>query len=86
MRLKKANKTAKGLIQDEEPNAATLQEEYNVKIAECIKTMRSLRDDLWGLFEHLLDAFLVPDWQTIVKKETTEDGWIAKGGVRQMGK
>ena len=37
------------------------------------------------MFELLLDASLVADWRAIVKKETTQDGYVAKNGVRRSG-
>ncbi len=53
---------------------------------ECKETVKSYHQDLWGLFEKLLDTLLVPDWNEIMKKETATEGWIAKGGVRKINK
>ncbi len=52
---------------------------------ECEESIKSYRQDLWGLFEQLLDTALVPDWNEIIKKETATDSWIVKGGIHKNG-
>ena len=64
----------------------TQKDEYDTKIAKCSATMKSFRSDLWQLFENLLGLDLIPKWQEIVHKETTTDGFIAKGGIRMPRK
>ena len=61
------------------------KDEYNVKIAECYASMESRCSNLCQHFDNLLGSELIPELQEIVPKETTTDGYIAKGGVRMQG-
>ncbi len=58
------------------------KDKFKTKIAKCLTTMKSLHSSLWQLFKNLLGPALIPEWQESVLKETTQDGYIAKNGVR----
>ena len=60
----------------EQKAAVTKSKEHSTKAASAL-------DDIWSLFERLLDPCLVSDWHVIVDEETKQPGWIAKGGLKK---
>ncbi len=71
---KKAQEEARDLIRDDDSHASQSREEYDQRIGECKETIKGYRADLWGLFEQLLDAPLLPNWKEIVKHKTSTEG------------
>ena len=74
---REARKSSKK-VSDTEPGAAEQRVEYDAAAAVAEKEKNEARENLWGLFEQLLDNPLVADWQTIVKAETVEPGYITR--------
>ena len=58
---------------DKRKAAVTKSKEHAAKATDAL-------NDVWSLFERLLDPCLVSDWHVIVEEETKQPGWIAKGG------
>ena len=81
-----AQKDAKSAISDEDSDCESKRDTFDSKINECTCTMKSAREDFWQLFENLIAPGLVNDWQQIVAKETSTEGYVARNGIRKMGK
>ncbi len=81
VKTKKAQEEALDHVSNDDTNASESRENFKQRIEECDMTIKSYRDDLWSLFEQLLDVALVPDWNEIVKSKTATMGWIAKGRI-----
>jgi hypothetical protein len=53
------------------------KEDLEEENKELTAEMTTLKKDFWTLFERLLGASLVPDWQRIVEDETATKGYIS---------
>ena len=82
-RAERKRKKTQKKVSDTEPGAAEQRVEYDAAATEAKKEKKEARKNLWGLFEQLLDNPLVADWQTIVKAETVEPGYIARDGKKK---
>ena len=58
------------------------KEDLEEENKELSTDMATLKKDFWTLFERLLGASLVPDWQRIVEDETATKGYISKDGLK----
>ena len=85
-KVKEAQKDVLKKLDEDESDYETKKDELDTKIDECEHTMNSLHNDFWQLFELLLGDALIPQWQEIVRKETTVDGYVARDGKCETGK
>ncbi len=82
-KTKKAQEQALNLVPEDDTNVSENCEVFEQRIEECDTTIKSYCEDLWSLFEQLLDVALVLDWNKIVKRETATMVWIDKGRIRK---
>ena len=62
------------------------QEEVKEAIKECKSSMKSIKQEFWQLFEHLLDGTLVTGQKTIVVDKCDAAAHVAKKGIHTESK
>ena len=58
------------------------KEKLDQENTDLVKEMATLKKDYWSLFERLLGASLIPNWQRIVEVETATKGYIGRDGKK----
>ncbi len=60
-KVRAAQKVALNGLDPTDADYSIRKDEFETKIDKCTATMKSLRSNLWQLFENLLGAALIPE-------------------------